>query len=167
MLYKNALYPTPTPFDTSSALPPSLLATMEYASAVIGIVAFGLDVVHTVHRLLDALHDAPADLRALRDRAADVAFLLRTLERAHAAGHLAGLDADAGEVRRLEARVRAKMEGVRRFVEGVVRRGEGEDAEGRVRRVKWVWKRDKVEGLLEQLTDLKTTIAAFVAMANS
>lgn len=50
------------------------------ASAIIGIVAFGLHAAHKVYEVIDSIKDAPTDVLALKHDAKEIGSLLLQLQ---------------------------------------------------------------------------------------
>lgn len=136
---------------------------MEYASALIGIIAFGLEVVEKVHHILETVKEAPEQLQLLRDRSYDVHFVLLQLKQAHDGGQLDRLS-DTPYLNHLRHRSEEQLRKVQQFVDKVVvhpRNG----GDVKVAKFKWLMNHSQYKELLERLEELNASFTAIMTIA--
>ncbi|PSR77194.1 hypothetical protein PHLCEN_2v8023 [Hermanssonia centrifuga] len=133
------------------------------ASAIIGIVAFGLHVVHRVIEIVEEIRDAPGDILALQDDAVEVGYLLRQLQQS---GVLDTVVIPPGRATRASVdRLKGALEEIKLFVEAVSE--ERQDGALRVRKIKLFLKPGRCQKLRGNLTSLKSFIIAIVTASTS
>ncbi len=133
------------------------------ASAIIGIVAFGLNAAHKVYEVIDNIKDAPTDVLALKHDAKQIASLLLQLQELHILDSaVVPLSVDIVVLRKLFENALGEVE---LFIDKVaeLRR----DGEIRVRKLQWVLKGGRSKRLRESLRSLKTSIIAVLAASTS
>ena len=136
---------------------------MEYASALIGIIAFGLEVVEKVHRIIETVKEAPEQLQVLENRAHDVEFVLLQLKQAYQSGHLDRL-ADGHYLIHLCHRSEEQLHKVQRFLDQVVvQTHNGGDT--RVAKLKWLMRHSQFKELLDRLDELVSSFTAIMTFA--
>ena len=135
---------------------------MEYASALIGIIAFGLEVVEKVHHILEAIKDAPEQLQLLRDRSLDVEFILLQLKQAHDNGELNRME-NTPYLSRLRGRSEEQLRKVQQFLDKVVTVRNGGDMQ--VAKIRWLINHGQFKELLERLEELNVSFTAIMTIA--
>ncbi len=133
------------------------------ASAIIGIVAFGLHAVHKVYEVVDGFRDAPADILALKHDAKQIGSLLLQLQQSGVLDSgVAPPRVDLAVLMKLFENALSQIE---LFIDKVAE--DRRDGEIRVRKLQWFLKNDRCNKLRESLASLKISIIAIVAAYTS
>ncbi|PSR81631.1 hypothetical protein PHLCEN_2v6313 [Hermanssonia centrifuga] len=133
------------------------------ASAIIGIVAFGLHAVHKVYEVVDSIKDAPADILALKHDAKQVGSLLLQLQQSGVLD--SGVAPPSVDLAMLMKIFEDALSQVELFIDKVAE--DRRDGEIRVWKLQWFLKNGRCNKLRESLASLKISIIAIVAAYTS
>ncbi len=133
------------------------------ASAIIGIVAFGLQAVHKVYEIIDSIKDAPTDILALKHDAEQIGSLLLQLQQLRVTDSaVVPSGVNAAILMKLFEDALGEVES---FVNKVAE--SRRDGKIRVKKLQWFLRGGRCEKLRGSLTSLKTSIIAIVAASTS
>ncbi len=133
------------------------------ASAIIGVVAFGLHAVHRVYEVIYSIKDASADILALQHDAKEVGSLLLQLQQSQVLGS-AVLPQNA-DVFVLTNRFKDALSEITSFADKVAE--ERRDGKVRLRKLQWLLRDGRCAKLRAGMSSLKTSIIAVVAASTS
>ncbi|THG96283.1 hypothetical protein EW026_g5519 [Hermanssonia centrifuga] len=133
------------------------------ASAIIGIVAFGLHVAHKVYEVIDSIKDAPTDVLALKHDAEQIASLLLQLQQSRILD--SAVLPPSADVAVLKKPFEDAVGEVELFINKVAE--ERRDGEIRVKKLQWFLKGSRCKKLRGSLASLKISIIAIVAASTS
>ncbi len=133
------------------------------ASALIGIIAFGLHAIHKIVEIAEDIKDAPENVVALRDDAIELGCLFEQLSRSNVLDFVAIPRGRTTQV--LVERLKDALDKIQTFVEEVSEARQ--DGTLRVRKLKWFLSAGRCQNLRENLTSLKSSTIAIVTASTS
>ncbi|KAI0339164.1 ankyrin [Trametopsis cervina] len=139
---------------------------MDPASAIIGIVSFGLTVFGKVKEVVDTVKGASDDLQALKDVSADIEVLLLAIQRTDIHLHFTP-GPELAYLGRLQTRVEKSLESVDAFAEKVQKLSRNANGESKINKVKWFLKKSEFDDVNQQLKDIETALGLMMAFINS
>ncbi len=133
------------------------------ASAIIGILAFGLHVVHKVYEIIEAIKDAPDDILALRQDATEIGCFLLHLQQSDVWD--SAVIPQIIDSASLISRIKDDLDEIELFVDKVTE--QRRDGKVRVRKIKWLLRNGRCEKLRGSLASFKSSIIAIVTASTS
>lgn len=138
---------------------------MDPASAVIGIVSFGLTVFKKINDVRKDIKGAPEQLDSLQELGEGVQIILMRLQRAHARVQLSEPE-ELAYLGRLCAKAHRQLEQLEKFVNKVQRQTRSGVSQRRVKIIAWSMGKDDFEDISKKLKDLRDTLDAMVSLVS-